>query len=135
MDEEPPMENWEDSVSFQIIGCAIEVHDALGPGLLESAYQQCLELAFKEHGLAFEREKPLSLNFRGLILSDIYRADFIIEKKVIVEVKSVRHWEPIFNAQLLTYLRLTGLSLGLLLNFNVPRMSDGIRRIALNLHP
>ncbi len=111
----------------------MEVHDALGPGLLESAYQQCLELALKAKGLSFEREKPISLSFRGLVMPNVYRADFVVEQRVIVEVKSVRHWEPIFKAQLLTYLRLTGLNLGLLFNFNVPQMVDGIRRIALHL--
>jgi GxxExxY protein len=129
------MENWEDPVSFRVIGCAIEVHDALGPGLLESAYQRCLELAFERRGLAFEKEKPLTLNFHGLVMPDAYRADFVVENKIIVEVKSVRHWEPVFRAQVMTYLRLTKLRLGLLLNFNVPRMADGIKRVVLSLYP
>jgi GxxExxY protein len=119
--------------SSKIIGAAIEVHKALGPGLLESAYEECLchELTLKD--ISVERQKPLSLEYKGTKLDCGYRLDIVIENKLILELKSCEKVEPIHKAQLLTYLKLSGLHLGLLLNFNVPVMRDGIIRIVNEL--
>jgi GxxExxY protein len=113
----------------RIIGAAIEVHEALGPGLLESAYEECLchELSFK--GLSFERQKPLPVVYRGKRLDCGYRLDLVVEKAIVLELKSCEEIEPIHKAQLLTYLKLSGLSLGLILNFNTTLMRDGIVRV------
>ena len=118
-----------DELSNQIIGAAIEVHRILGPGLLESTYEQCLchELTLKN--ISFERQKPLPVTYKGICLNCGYRLDILVEKLVIVELKTVEHIEPIHEAQLLTYLKLSELWLGLLVNFNVPVLKDGIRRI------
>ena len=118
-------------VTEQIIGAAIEVHKALGPGLLESAYQECLgrELSFR--GIVFEQQVPLPLEYKGVLLDCGYRLDFVVAGAVIVEVKSVAAIEPIHEAQLLTYLRLGKCKVGLLINFNVPVLKDGIRRRVL----
>jgi GxxExxY protein len=118
-----------DPVSHAIIGAALEVHKALGPGLLESAYQKCLALELKARGVSFRREVSIPLRFRGSLVDASYRADFICESKVIVEVKSVQKLEGIHHAQLLTYLKLTGLKIGLLVNFNVQRLSNGTMRL------
>lgn len=118
-----------DPVSHAIIGAALEVHKALGPGLLESAYQKCLALEFEARGISFRREASIPLRFRGTLVDASYRADFICESKVIVEVKSVQELEGIHRAQLLTYLKLTGLRIGLLVNFNVRRLSNGTMRL------
>lgn len=123
----------ENPLSFEIIGCAIEVHKALGPGLLESAYQQCLKIALTNRGLAFEMEKRIPLVFQNVVVPDAYRIDLVVEGKVIVEIKSVQTLLPVFHSQLLTYLRITGLRLGLLVNFNVPNLPDGIHRVANKL--
>ncbi len=120
-------------LSSKIIGSAIEIHKALGPGLLESAYQKCLchELRLRE--ISFADEKPLPLVYKGEKLDCGYRLDIVVENAVIVELKSCEKLEPIHKAQLLTYLKLSDLKLGLLLNFNVPVMRDGIVRIVNNL--
>tara|TARA_Y100000294_G_scaffold166054_1_gene174102 strand:+ start:660 stop:1061 length:402 start_codon:yes stop_codon:yes gene_type:complete len=112
-----------------IIGAGIEIHRVLGPGLLESAYEECLchELALKN--IKFERQKNLPVTYKGVHLDCGYRLDILVEKIVIVELKTVERFEPIHEAQLLTYLKLSGLWLGLLMNFNVPVLKDGIRRI------
>ncbi|MEK6544991.1 MAG: GxxExxY protein [Nitrospinota bacterium] len=118
-----------DELSNLIIGGAIEVHRVLGPGLLESAYEECLcqELSLK--GISFERQKPLPVIYKGIHLDCGYRLDILVEKLVILELKAVEKIEPIHEAQLMTYLRLSGLWLGLLINFNVPVLRDGIRRV------
>lgn len=116
-------------LSSQIIGAAIEVHRNIGPGLLESAYEECLCHEFKLRGLDFERQKTLPVTYKDVQLDCGYRLDILVEKQIVVELKSCDHIEPIHKAQLLTYLRLADLSLGLLLNFNVPAMKDGIVRI------
>ena len=118
-----------DELSNLIIGAAIEVHRILGPGLLESAYEQCLchELTLKD--ISFERQKPLPVTYKGISLDCGYKLDILVEKLVIVELKTVEHIVPIHEAQLLTYLKLSDLWLGLLVNFNVPVLRDGIRRI------
>ena len=116
-----------------IIGAAIAVHRVLGPGLLESAYQECLcqELAFR--GIPFERQVPLPLEYRGLRLEAGYRLDILVAGRVVVEVKAIDAIAPIHEAQLLTYLRLGGWNIGLLMNFNVVVLKDGIRRRVLDL--
>ena len=117
----------------KIIGAAIEVHKALGPGLLESAYEECLCYEFGLRDFSFERQKPLPVIYKGIELDCGYRLDVVVEKIIILELKSCEKIEPIHKAQLLTYLRLSGLHLGLILNFNVPVMRDGIVRVVNNL--
>ena len=116
-------------VSYKAIGAAMKVHSALGAGLLESAYDRCLCLEFRRIGLQFQRQVRLPLTYEGVKLPAAYRVDFIVEKCVIVEIKCVEKLLPVHKAQLLSYLRLTGHTLGLLLNFKVPHMRDGIHRI------
>ena len=116
----------------QIIGAAMEVHRALGPGLLENAYARCLEVELRLRGLTVEREVPVPLTWKGMAVDAEYRIDLLIEGQVIVEIKSVARLEPIHTAQTLTYLRLTGKTLGLLINFNVPMLKDGLRRVVHN---
>ena len=116
-------------LSSKIIGAAIEVHKTLGPGLLESAYEECLCHELNIQGLLFEKQKPLTIYYKGKKLDCGYRLDIVAEKAVIIELKSCEKVEPIHKAQLLTYLKLSGLNLGLILNFNVPLMRDGIVRI------
>ena len=120
-------------LSSKIIGAAIEVHRALGPGLLESAYETCLCHELKLRRLSFENQKSLPLVFKGEELDCGYRLDIVVDNAIILELKSCEKIEPIHKAQLLTYLKLSGLKLGLLLNFNVPIMRDGIVRIVNNL--
>ena len=120
-------------LSSKIIGAAIEVHKTLGPGLLESAYEKCLCHELKLRGLSFDNQKPLPVVYKGVDIDCGYRMDLVVEDSIILELKSCDTIEPIHKAQLLTYLKLTGLNLGLLFNFNVPIMRDGITRIANNL--
>jgi len=123
----------EDRLSKEIIGAAIEVHRRLGPGLLESAYEECLcrELAIRR--LAFERQKPLALSYKGVNLNCGYRLDVVVEGLVILELKAAEKSEPIHEAQLLTYLKLSELKWGILINFNVPLLKHGIKRIVNSL--
>ena len=116
-----------------VIGAAIEVHRALGPGLLKSTYEMCLcrELALRE--LNFERQKAIAVEYKGVKLDCGYRADLIVEGLVLAEIKAVEDLMPVNDAQLLTYLKLTDLKVGLILNFNVHLMKHGIRRKVLNL--
>jgi len=120
-------------LSSQIIGAAIEVHKVLGPGLLESAYEKCLchELRLRE--LTFDSQKPLPIVYKDKKLDCGYQMDLVVEDVIILELKSCEKIAPIHKAQLLTYLKLSGLKLGLLLNFNVPVMRDGIARMVNNL--
>ena len=120
-------------LSSKIIGAAIEVHKALGPGLLESAYEKCLCHELKLRGLSFASQKSLPLIFKGAKMDCGYQLDIVVENTIILELKSCEKIEPIHKAQLLTYLKLSGLKLGLLLNFNMPVMRDGIVRIVNNL--
>jgi GxxExxY protein len=116
-------------VTNAIIGAAIEVHKKLGPGLLESAYQECLAREFTLRSINFEKEKPLPVEYKGVRLECGYRLDFLVEGCVVVEIKSIEAIAPIHEAQLLTYLSLGGWKLGLLLNFNVNKLTEGgIRR-------
>ena len=114
----------------QVIGACIEIHRQLGPGLLESAYEECLCYELSTLGIRFERQKPLPVNYKSVNLDCGYRLDLVVEGKIVLELKTVEHLLPIHEAQLLTYLKLSGLTLGLLINFNVPVLKDGIKRIA-----
>ena len=122
---------YHEDITEKIIAAAIDVHRALGPGLLESAYQACLARELELSGIPFEREKPLLVQYRGINVDCGYRLDFIVEGKVVVELKAVDSVEGIHEAQLLTYLKLTGCKVGLLINFNVPLLRDGIVRRVL----
>jgi GxxExxY protein len=116
-----------------VIGAAIAVHRSLGPGLLESAYQECLCQELFLRAIPFERQVPLPLEYRGIRLECGYRLDILVARLVVVEVKSIEAIAPIHEAQLLTYLRLGGWTVGLLMNFNVGVLKDGIRRKVLGL--
>jgi GxxExxY protein len=120
-------------LSSRIIGAAIEVHKALGPGLLESAYEECICHQLGIGGLSLERQKPLAVRYKGINLDCGYRLDVVVEDAIILELKSCEKIEPIHKAQLLTYLKLSGFKLGLLLNFNVTLMREGIVRIVNEL--
>lgn len=120
------------ALSEQVIGAAIAVHRALGPGLLESAYEACLEYELLEQGLKVVRQKELPVVYRGIRVECGFRIDLLVNDLLILELKAVDHLVRIHEAQLHTYLRLTGLNLGLLTNFNVTRMTDGIKRIVRN---
>ena len=112
----------------QIIGAAIEVHRHLGPGLLESTYEACLAYELEQLGLSFERQKPLPLVYKEMRLDQGYRIDLLVEQQVVVELKVVEEIAPVHEAQLLSYLKLSGCSVGLLINFDVKLLKDGIRR-------
>jgi GxxExxY protein len=111
-----------------IIGAAIEVHRVLGPGLLESCYEECLEYELSLRGLKCRRQVPLLVEYKGKLLDCSYRMDMVVEQVVLLEIKSVDAISPIHEAQLLTYLKLSGIEVGLLLNFNTPVLVDGLRR-------
>ena len=115
----------------QIIGAAVEVHRTLGPGLLESAYEECLCHEFHLRGICFERQRPLPVDYKGIKLDCGYRLDLIVEDKVVLEIKCVEHVLPVHEAQLLTYLKMTGKRVGLILNFNVATLVKGgvIRKV------
>jgi len=123
--------NVEQPLTRAIISAAIEVHKALGPGLLESAYQQCLCHEFGLRGIRYRAQVELPVVYKRVKLDCGYRSDFIVEEKVIVELKAIETILPVHEAQLLTYLRLTGLQVGLLINFNAALLKDGIRRRVL----
>lgn len=113
-----------------VIGAAIEVHKALGPGLLESAYEECLCRELELRGLLYERQKEVPVEYKGLKLDCGYRLDIVVAGAVILELKACEKIEPIHEAQLLTYLKLTGIKYGLLINFNVAVLKNGIKRLA-----
>lgn len=123
----------ENEISGKIIGCAIEVHKALGPGLLESAYEECLFYELTGAGLKVERQKPLPVVYKEVKLEAGYRVDLLVEGKVVIELKSVEALNDVHTAQVLTYLKLSGCKLGLLMNFNVFRLTDGIKRLVNKL--
>ena len=114
----------------QIIGCAIEVHRHLGPGLLESVYESALCIELQSLGLPFARQIGVPVFYKGELIAE-HRPDLIIRDEVIVEIKSVERFNPVFLAQMLMYLRITNLRVGLILNFNRPVMKDGVRRVSL----
>jgi GxxExxY protein len=116
-----------DPLTERILGCAIEVHRILGPGLLESAYVEALGVELGQAGLRFARQVPVPLSYKGHDLGE-YRLDLLVEEAVVVEVKAVERFDPVHEAQLLTYLRLTGKRVGLLINFNQRLLREGIKR-------
>jgi len=118
-----------DEISRRIIGAAIEVHRHLGPGLLESAYQSCLAFELKQLGLKVEEQKPLPVVYKQVKLDCGYRLDMVVEDEIIVEIKAIEKLLPIHDAQLLSYLRLTKKRVGLLMNFHVPVLKNGLKRI------
>ena len=120
-------------LTHTIIGSAIEVHRLIGPGLLESVYEECLcrELSLRQ--IPFEQQRPLPVEYKGMQLECGYRLDLLVAKSVVVEVKAIESLLPIHEAQLLTYLKLGGWKVGLLINFNVPILKQGIRRLVLGL--
>ncbi|MCA9282333.1 MAG: GxxExxY protein [Phycisphaeraceae bacterium] len=121
----------EADLTGRVIGAAIEVHRALGPGLLESAYEQCLCYELGQRGIEHARQLDLPVSYKGIQLECGYRLDVVVENSLILEIKAVDQLAPIHEAQLLTYLRLSGHRLGLLINFNVPVLRDGIKRLKL----
>ena len=123
----------EDELSRIILRCAIEVHKQLGPGLLESACEACLSYELASLRIPFVKQQGIPVTYKSIKLDCGFRADFIVADVVILELKAVDALLPIHSAQVLTYLKLTGLHLGMLLNFNAPRMSQGIKRVVLNL--
>ncbi len=118
-------------LSYKIIGCAYEVHKNLGPGLLESTYESCLCYELAKQGIKFEKQKELSINYKDIVLSNGYRIDILVEDTIVIELKSVEALLPIHTAQLMTYLKLSKHSLGLLINFNVTNLQAGIHRYIL----
>ncbi|MFD0834392.1 GxxExxY protein [Mariniflexile aquimaris] len=119
----------ENNIATEIIGCSIEVHKALGPGLLESAYQECLYYKLQKVGLKVEKEKPMPLVFEDVNLECGYRIDLLVENKVVIELKSVEALNDVHLAQTLTYMKLGEYKLGLLINFNVTLLKNGIKRV------
>jgi GxxExxY protein len=135
--EEPTAENAETAESLNritenVIGAAMRVHQLLGPGLLESAYEACLAFELIDRGLKAEQQKPLPIVYRDIRLDCGYRLDLLVEDRVIVEVKSTARLDPIHDAQLISYLRLSSCPVGLLINFNVKVLRTGIRRLVNN---
>jgi GxxExxY protein len=120
-----------DTLSNQVIGCAIEVHRVLGPGLLESTYEQCLAHEFAQAGIDFKIQQALPVQYKGIRLDCGYRVDVLVQDKLILELKSVDAILGIHQAQLLTYMKLSGIKIGLLINFNVSLLKAGISRLVL----
>jgi len=120
-----------DDLSRHVIGCAIEVHKTLGAGLLESTYEKCLAHELGLAGLSYTAQELLPVNYKGVVLDCGYRLDIVVENKLIVELKSVEKLQKIHEAQILTYMKLTGLSAGLLINFNEIVLKNGIKRFVL----
>ena len=120
-----------DELSNRVIGCAIEVHRELGPGLLESTYEQCLAHELKTGGIAFQLQYPQPIQYKGIRIDCGYRLDILVENDLIIELKSVEEIKGIHEAQLLTYMKLSGVKIGLLINFNVTKLKDGMKRFVL----
>lgn len=121
----------ESDLTREIIGAAIEVHRYWGPGLIESIYEKSLAVELEKRSIPFQRQMKLNLTYKGVDLNEDFRLDLIVGDKVVVELKVVRELAPIFEAQLLSYMRLTKCRVGLLINFNVPVLKDGIKRLVL----
>ncbi|MBK6952691.1 MAG: GxxExxY protein [Crocinitomicaceae bacterium] len=119
----------ENEITEIIIGCAIKVHKSLGPGLLESAYEACLDFELQKTNLFVERQKPLPLIYETVKLDCGYRLDFMVENKIVVEIKSIDALNEIHMAQMLTYMRLSNTQVGLLINFNVVKLTNGLKRV------
>ena len=122
----------EDQVASEIVDAAIAVHRALGPGLLESAYEACLAYELRNRGLDVEQQKVQPIRYGDLLIDAGYRLDLLVENKVIVELKALERVLPVHHAHIITYLKLSGISVGFLINFNVPLMKNGIRRFVNN---
>jgi GxxExxY protein len=120
-------------LSEQIIGAAIEVHRELGPGVLEHSYEASLQHELSLRGISSVRQLLLPLTYKGLIIPDSYRIDLLVDDKIVVEIKTVEALKPVHSAQVLTYLRMSGKSLGLLINFHVPLLRDGLKRLVHQL--
>jgi GxxExxY protein len=120
-----------DRLTESVIGFAIEVHRQLGPGLLESAYEECLCFELKQSGLAYRRQVSLPITYKSVRLDCGYRLDIVVEQSVVLELKTVERLLPVHEAQMLTYLKLSGIRTGLLLNFNSAVLKDGLRRLVL----
>ena len=118
-------------ITHEIIGAGISVHRELGPGLLESTYEACLHLEIERRGLRVERQKAMRLVYRGELIECAFRADLVIEDDVIAEIKAIDRFDPVHTAQLMTYLKLSGCKVGLLMNFNVIVLTDGIKRVSV----
>lgn len=118
-------------ITEKIIGCAIEVHRFLGPGLLESAYEECLAFELQKAGLNIERQKAVPVVYKEIKLDCGYRIDILVENKVVIELKTVDEFSPVHEAQVLTYIKFAQKSIGLLINFNVTLLKNGIRRYRL----
>ncbi len=119
----------ERELTEKIIGAAMEVHREVGPGLLESAYEECLCLELGRRGMRYSRQVPLAFTYKGALIDNGYRLDFVVEDTVLLELKAVEKLLPLHQAQLLTYLRLSGLRVGMLINFNEKLLKNGIRRL------
>lgn len=119
----------ENEISKKVLGCAIEVHKQLGPGLLESAYQECLYYELREKGLKVRKEVPMPITYKEVKLDHGYRIDLLVEEKIVIEIKTVEALNDVHTAQVLTYLKLGNYKLGLLLNFHVSVLKNGIKRI------
>ena len=126
-------ENKYSDLTGKIISCAIEVHKALGPGLLESAYEECLSYELRNAGLRIEQQKPLPVVYKEIRLECGYRIDILVEDTVVVELKSVDVLNPVHEAQILTYLKFSGKKIGLLMNFNVTLLKNGLKKYVMNL--
>lgn len=120
-----------EALTDRIIGCAIDVHTELGPGLLESIYEEALTIEFGETGFLFQRQIELPVMYKGRLLNGRFRADMVVENTVVLELKSVQVMHPVFVAQLLSYMKMGGWKVGLLLNFGMPSLRDGLKRIVL----
>jgi len=132
MDTIQPAEKYLHSdLTREIIAAAIEVHRRTGPLLLESVYATCLQQEFGLRSLPASREVAIPIDYKGIVIDRAFRADFVVDEKVLLEIKAVEKLEPIHDAQLLTYLKLSKLRVGLILNFNVPAMRQGVRRLVL----
>ncbi len=118
-----------DPLTNLVVGCGIEVHRVLGPGLLESAYEECFCYELQQIGIEYQRQVSIPVEYKSIKLECGYRADLIVDDKLVIEVKAVEKIKPIHEAQLLTYLKLTGIKTGLLINFNVPLLKDGVKRL------
>ena len=120
-----------EELSGQIIGAAIEVHRIIGPGLLESAYEECLAYELREKKISYERQKEMPIIYKGMNLEYGYRLDLLVQNNIIVELKSIEKFTPVHTAQILTYMRLAKIKTGLLINFNVTALKNGLKRFVL----
>jgi len=120
-----------DELTGKVIGAAIEVHKTLGPGLLESAYEECLCREFALRRIPYERQKNLPIEYKGVKVDCGYRLDIVVANRLILELKASENVQPLDTAQLLTYLKLTGINVGLIINFNVPVLKQGIKRVVI----